>query len=150
MRDQRRDWLRPALAAAAFALLFAGTFQPFYVRVFFADRQAAHAWLTELPYRKSPGLRSFLVEARRRTQPGDAIAFLVPYSRWEGGYRYALRGAKYILAGRTVHPVVGPRDVDLTENLDRANVIVAWQVPVPPGWEVTWAGEGGAVARRVR
>lgn len=136
------------IGGVAFALLLAGTFQPFYVRILFADRSAMKPYLTELPYRKTPGLRAFLVEARERIRPGEVVVFLAPFETWEGGYRYAMRGARYILGGRTVRGVIGPYDVDLSSNLDQADVIVAWRAPVPTGWTVTWAGREGAVARR--
>jgi hypothetical protein len=142
--------IRSLFAAAALALILAGGFQPFYLRIFVQDRAAMKAWITELPYRKTPGLRAFLGEARRHTAPGDVIAFAAPFERWEGGYRYAIRGARYILAGRTVRPLVGPGDEDLSRNLESADVVVAWQADVPPGWETVWSGMDGAVARRVK
>lgn len=142
--------LRTLLAATGLALVLAGGFQPFYLRIFTADRAAIRSWLTELAFRKTPGLRPFLEEARAHTRPGDVIAFVVPYERWEGGYRYSMRGAQYILAGRTIRPLVGPGDADLSENLATANVVVAWNAEVPPGFRTVWREGGGAVARRVR
>lgn len=143
--------LRSGLAAAGFALILVGGFQPFYLQIFVRDRDATRAWLTELPYRRTPGLRSFLEEARLRTRRGDAIAFLTPYSEWEGGYRYALRGTRYILAGRRVLALVGPPgDGDLSHNMARADLLLGWQTEVPPGWDVVWSGPGGYLARRVR
>lgn len=144
----RLESLQRAIAAVAFVLLAAGTFQPFYLRIFFTDRAAMRSVLTELPYRQTPGLRSFLMEARKRTRPDEIIVFLAPYDTWEGGYRYSIRGARYALAGRTVRGVIGPDEVDLSSNLDRAEAVVAWRVPVPPGWEVVWSGNDGSVARR--
>ena len=142
--------VRSLLAAAALALILAGGFQPFYFRIFTADRAAYGAWLREVPLRRTPGLRAFLEEVRGRTRKGDVIAFVAPYDRWEGGYRYAIRGARYILAGRTVRGVVGPGDRDLSVNLARADLVVAWNAEVPPGFEVIWKGSGGALARRAR
>ena len=141
--------LRALLAAAGLALVLVGGFQPFYLQIFTADRAAMRSWLTELALRKTPGLRPFLEEARAHTRPGDVIAFVVPYDRWEGGYRYSMRGAQYILAGRTVRPLVGPGDVDFSRNLATANIVVAWKSGVPPGFRIVWSGGGGAVARRV-
>ena len=144
----RLEPVRRAIAAAAFVLLVVGTFQPFYLRVFFADRKAMASFLTEVPYRQAPGLRPFLMEARTHTRPGDVIVFLAPFPTWEGGYRYSIRGARYLLAGRTVRGVIGPGDADLSPNLERADVLVAWRVPVPERWNVIWSGHDGVVARR--
>ncbi len=142
--------LRSLLAAAALALILIGGFQPFYLEIFTADRAVMKSWLTELAFRKTPGLRAFLEEARRHTASGDVVALVVPYDRWEGGYRYSMRGAQYILAGRTVRRLVGPGDTDLSQNLASANVVVAWNAEVPPGFETVWRGRGGAVARRAK
>lgn len=144
----RLEPVQRAIAVAAFVLVAVGTFQPFYLRIFLADRPAMASFLTELPYRKTPGLRAFLVEAREHTRPGDVLVFLAPFPSWEGGYRYSMRGARYLLAGRTVRGLIGPGDADLSPNLERAELLVAWRVPVPEGWDIVWTGEGGAVATR--
>src|SRR5947208_17127379 len=101
--------LTRALALAAVVAIAAGAFEPFYLRIFTIDRARFATVLTELPYRKLPGVREFLLEVRERTKEGDAIAIAAPLHRaprWEGGYDYLYARALYLLAGRRVVPVI--------------------------------------------
>jgi hypothetical protein len=92
--------VKRALAALALAALAAGSFQPFYLKVWRQDWRQLGAYLTELPYRKVPGLRQLCVETDRRTPMGARILFVAP----ENGFDYAFRRAQYLLAGKDVVP----------------------------------------------
>ena len=122
-------------------LIAAGAFEPFYFRMFVADRAQFRASLTELPYQKLQGLRRFLVEIGARTREGDTVAVFAPF-RWDEGYEYAYARALYPLAGRRV----------VTFDLrNRANAIAAYRVtPLLPDFVVVWRGPDGTLLRRVR
>ncbi|HVT44116.1 MAG TPA: hypothetical protein VMT00_06985 [Thermoanaerobaculia bacterium] len=147
--SQRRHW-RPALATAALLAIIAGGFEPFYLEIFRIDRVSMHTRFVELPYRKLPGFRAFLVEARSITRAEERIALLVPGMRWDEGYEYAYARSMYLLAGRRVVPLVGPDDRFRPEALRDADVIVSYRGGIPfPEFETIWSGEHGVVARRV-
>ena len=86
-------------ALCAVILIAASSFEPFYLRIFTINRQQFAAMLTELPYRKLPGLRRFLFDVRAHTNRGDAVALyasgLHHAARWEGGYDYFRERAMY-------------------------------------------------------
>jgi hypothetical protein len=108
--------------------------------------------LTELPYRKLPGSRQFLLDVRAHTRDGDAIAIAAPLHRaprWEGGYDYLYARALYLLAGRRVVPLIDPGDRPHPENLAAATYIAAYRSqPSIPGFAVVWRGRDGVLLRR--
>jgi hypothetical protein len=133
--------IRRTLAALALVAIAIGSFQPFYVRVWQQEWRALGAYLTELPYRKVPGMRQLLVEVDHRTPPGSRILFATPHRTWEGGYGYAFRRAQYLLAGKDVIPMIGPAR--------EADFLVCWSRCTPPaGFTVIWKSDAGSLARR--
>ena len=124
--------VKRALALLAFAALAAGAFQPFYLRILRQDGRQLAAHLTELPYRKSPGLRQLCLEADRRTPPGARVLFVAP----EKGYEYAFRRAQYLLAGKDL---VTFGDADYIACLPTCEV---------RGFTTLWRGERGALLKR--
>jgi len=144
----------------------AGAFEPFYLRIFTTNRARFGAMLADLPYKKMPGMKQFLLEVRARTNDGDAIALAAPFhrtitsgggydfifaSKWEGGYDYIFGRALYLLAGRRVVPLLGPGDQPLPQNLQKAEFLAAYRCdPAVPGFAVVWRGRDGVLLRRVR
>ena len=138
-------------ARAAFVLIVAGVFQPFYLRMLTPARDAFARQVATLPFRKTPGLREFMEGVRARTAPGERIAIAVPYNQWEGGYAYAFTRSTYVLAGRTTVPLVDPRDKLLPQNLDIADSVAAWRVNAAlPNFVPVWRGNDGVLLRRQR
>jgi hypothetical protein len=124
--------VKRALAALALAALAAGSFQPFYLKVWRQDWRQLGAYLTELPYRKVPGLRELGVEAERRTPVGARVLFVAPVS----GYEYAFRRAQYLLAGREVVAS------------GEAEYIACIPACSARGFTTLWRGERGALLKR--
>jgi hypothetical protein len=138
---------RETLAGAVFVLVLAGSFQPFYVRVFLLDRDALAARIDSLRFGRMPEIRPFLHSVERRTEMGESVALVTPFS-WHQGYEYAFYRASYVLAGRTVLPVITPTGRSISQNVKNADVVAAWQVDLDPGqFEVLWRGDGGTLAR---
>src|ERR1051326_1588870 len=119
--------LRAILAVAAFAAIAAGTFQPLYVRMLFADAAPMRAAFEELPYRRLPGLRRLMLDVDRRTPRGARIALWVPYTEWNGGYGYAYRRAPFLLPDKRVLPMLEPtRHRPTTAHLAEGGEVVCW------------------------
>lgn len=135
-------------------MIAAGAFEPLYLRIFTLDRARQAAMLTELPYRKLPGLRSFFLDVRAHTQRGDVIAVLAPLTRthdWEGGYDYFYARALYPLAGRRVVPLLDPDNRFLAQNLAEASYVAAYHsLPRVEGFVEVWRGADGVLLRRVK
>jgi len=131
-----------------------GAFEPFYLRIFTLDRTRQAALLTELPYRKLPGLRQFLLDVRARTQKGAVIAMFAPLTRtreWEGGYDYLYGRALYPLAGRRVVPLLDPENRFQPQNLAEADYVAAYHAgPQIEGFVEVWRGPSGVLLRRAR
>lgn len=139
---------RELLAGAIFILVLAGSFQPFYLRVLLDDRVALAERIDFLRFGKMPGIRSFLQSVESRTEKGDSVALVTPFSGWNLGYEYAFYRASYVLAGRTVLPVMTPAGDSIPRNLKNADVVAAWQVDLDPRhFEILWRGDGGILAR---
>jgi hypothetical protein len=132
---------RRALGMVVAMAIAAAAFQPFYLRVFAVNRARMAAMLVELPYRKAPGLRTFLEGVRARTRPGDAVAIAAPV-QWLSAYEYICARATYVLAGREVLTL---RDVG------RAQFLVMYHgANGPPGFVPVWSDAHGTLLRRVR
>lgn len=143
-------WRRMA-AALCFAAIVLGGVEPFYLRIFTIDRAAFQQTLTELPYRKAPGLRLFLEEVRERTSVSDRVAIAVPEKRWYEGYEYVFSRSLYALAGRHVLALVGENDEDLSRNLADTDYVACWcSAPELAGFEEIWRGSGGTLYRSKR
>ena len=138
-------------AIVAAALIAIGGFEPFYFRVFGFNRAKTSAMLTELPYQKTPGLRTFYADVRARTKAGDAIAIASPYTTWDGGYEYVYVRSLYTLAGRRIFNLIDPHDRAHPENLQHAEYIAAYRSePRIPRFATVWRGPDGTLLRRVR
>jgi hypothetical protein len=142
--------IRRAAAAIAFAAILIGGFETYYLRVFRESPARLRPILTELPYRKMPGLRELLIGTDARTPPGASIAILVPYSAWEGGYGYAYSRSSYLLPGKQVIPLLRlGEDTFDRANLARADYVVCWGgVPAVAGFARVWQTTGGMLVRR--
>lgn len=128
----------------------AGAFEPFYFRIFVADRARVAANELELPYRKLPGSRDFILDVRARTKPGDVIAIAAPFAKWDQGYRYLYIRSLYPLTGRVVLPLLDELDRPRNDNLARANVVAAYRCePRIPGFAEVWRGRDGVLLRRM-
>lgn len=140
---------RRPLYAILLAAMLLGGFEPFFFRVFFADRAVAGVELTEAPDRAAPGYAAFLREVRNRTPEGARVAIVVPMRRWSGGYEYAYYRASYALTAREVIPLVDRDDAAHLERLRGADYVAAWRMsPRIPGFVRIWDGEGSALLRR--
>jgi len=145
MRVVNRQLLLRVVATLAVAAIAAGTFEPFYIRMFFIDRAKMRASLIELPYRKAPGLRTFFLEVGQRIPPGSRVAIAAPWTDWDRGYEYVFTRAWYPLAGREMLALTRPGE------LERAEYIAAWHIePVVPGFTLIWRGRDGVILRRTR
>ena len=141
-----RRW---ALVAAA--LIAFGAFEPFYFKIFTIRGDAMSAMLTELPYKKNPGLRTFLNDVRTHTHHGDAIAIASPYAQWDGGYDYVYARAMYLLAGRRVLALLDTGNRPQPQNLAQAEYIAAYHVNVRfSQFTIVWSGPDGILLRRAR
>lgn len=130
-------------------LIAAGAFEPFYFKVLVTDREPLRRSLIELPYRRVPGLRTFLADVAARTHNGDTIAIVTPFTRWEGGYDYCYARSLYPLAGRTVIPLLDPDDRFHPERLSRANYVAAYrQAPTFPGFAMVARMPDGTLLQR--
>ena len=125
--------MKRVLVAAALLAIAAGSFQPFYLKVWRQDWRQLGAYLTELPYRKVPGLRQTCVEADRRIPANARVRFVAPANR---GYEYAFRRAQYLLAGKDVVP---SGDADYVVCVPACNA---------RGFTTLWRNERGAVLKR--
>jgi hypothetical protein len=141
---------RRAASAIAFAAILIGGFESYYLRVFRERPSRVRPILTELPYRKMPGLRELLIGANARTPQGASIAILVPYSSWEGGYGYAYYRSSYLLPGKQVIPLLRlGEDKSDAENLGHADYLVCWGgVPPVAGFATIWQTAAGMLLRR--
>ena len=142
-------------ALCAVILIAASSFEPFYLRIFAMNRRQFSATLTELPYRKLPGLRHFLLDVRAYTSRGDAVALyasgLHHAARWEGGYDYLRERAMYPFAGRRIISLVDDNDRPRPERLSDATCIAAYRsLPSVPGFVLVWRGPDGCLLRRGR
>jgi hypothetical protein len=143
------QWGSRLLPLAVAAAIAAAAFEPMYLRIFGMNRARFGAALVEMPYRKLPGLRRFLLEVRSRTRAGDVIAVEAPGLTWEKGYEYYYGRALYPLAGRRVVPLLDPQDHEHREELANASHVAVYGQDAPiPGFEVIWRGEHGALLRR--
>ena len=137
------------LARLAFVCLVAGTFQAHYWTMFTADRETRAGWLRELPYRRMPGLRDFMLAVRARTANGDRIAVVLPHDDWYA-YSYGFFRATYLLAGRRTIPLVaagGPRP----DNLRHADYVASLRRHANiPGFAPVFTHRDGVLLRRVR
>lgn len=135
-----------ALRIAVAVAIAAAAFQPFYLRSFTIDRARYAAALTELPYRKLPGMRQFMLDVRARTNDGDTIGIAAPLPRTpaqDNAYDYLFRRGRYLLGGRRVVP--------LPENLAMATYIACFHcTPPAPGFVEIWRGRDGTLLRRAR
>ena len=138
-------------AIAAAALIAIGGFEPFYFRVLSFNRARTRAMLTELPYRKTPGLRTFYAAVRERTRPGDTIAISSAYRTWDGGYEYVFVRSLYTLAGRHVFTLLDPQDHPHPENLQKVEYVAAYRSePRIANFATIWRGPDGTLLRRER
>ena len=140
-------------ALCAVILIAVTSFEPFYLRIFVMNRRQYAAMLTELPYRKLPGLRRFLFDIREHTERGDAVALFAPglhhAPRWEGGYDYLRERAMYPLAGRRVISLVDDDDRLRPERSAGATCIASYRaLPSVPGFALAWSGPDGCLLRR--
>jgi len=136
-------------AVVAFALILIGGFEPFYLRIFTIDRPLEGALFAELPFRKMPGLKSFLEGVDAHTPPRARIAIWVPFRQWEGGYGYAYYRASYLLPGKQVVPLLALHDdrADFS-NLAQADYVASFgEQLVPPGFESCWRDAHGVLLK---
>ena len=126
-----------------------GGFEPFFFRIFFADRAAASAALTAGPDRAAPGYADFLREVKKRTPADARVALLVPMRQWSGGYEYAYYRASYALVPREVIPLVDPDDEAHLERAVEADYVAAWRMaPRIPGFTQVWDADGSVLLER--
>jgi hypothetical protein len=125
--------VKRALVAIALAAIAAGSFQPFYLKVWTGEWRQLGPYLTELPYRKVPGLRKVCVEADRRTPNGARVLFVAPPN---AAYEYAFRRAQYLLGSKDVVPA------------GEADYILCMPACTAPGFTMVWRNERGALLKR--
>ena len=126
-------------------MLVIGGFEPYYVRIFTVDAARTRAAMTELPYRKLPGLRRLLVDVDRSTPRGAKIAIALPFRDWEGGYGYGYYRASFLLPGKQVVPLLPP------SNLRFADYVMVWRGrPAIDGFVPVWTTSDGTLMVRRR
>lgn len=127
--------MRPRRSAAilAFALIFFGGFETYYLRSFVEDRTALRQRLVELPWRKLPGFQRFLLEVRAVSRTDETIALWISPMRWMEGYEYGYVRAGYLLSGRDVMPLLNPQERFLAFNARSADLIACYRCSAPPG-----------------
>ena len=141
--------IRTALIAVLFTVLLVGGFEPFFVRIFFVDRDALGQQLTAGPDLAAPGYADLLDQVRQRTPPGSKIALLFPVRQWSSGYEYAYYRGSWFLAGREVIPLVDPDDSVRLERLRDAEYIASWRVDAAvEEFEPVWRGANGVLLKR--
>lgn len=140
------------LAAFAFAAMIAGGIEPFYFRALTLNGPRWREAMTELPYRKLPGLRRFLAGVDARTPSGARIAIWIPQPGWDGAYGYGYYRAPFLLTGKQVVPLQVPFvDRAALSNVRLADYVAAWHGAPPfAGFEIVWRSEDGVLMRRVR
>ncbi|MEO8217412.1 MAG: hypothetical protein ABI718_10070 [Acidobacteriota bacterium] len=139
---------RTAVALGLF-LMIVGSFEPFYVRIFFSDRDALRRLYVELPYRKLPGFRPLLSRVRELTPLHAKVALWVPPGRWNEGYEYGYYRSVYLIAGREVVPLLDAADHFLSSNLDQADYLVCWHCnPGFAGFKTVLRTPDGFLARK--
>ena len=132
-------------AYAVLAMLVIGGFETYYIRVFTIDATRTRAAMTELPYRKLPGLRRLLVDVDRSTPRGAKIAIALPFRDWEGGYGYGYYRASFLLPGKQVVPLLPP------SNLRFADYVVMWKArSAIDGFVPLWTTSDGTLMVRRR
>ncbi len=138
-------------ALAAFAAIVVGGFQPFYLRILATDATPMRAAFSDLPYRKLPGFRRFLVDVDRSTPPGASIAIALPFGAWDRGYEYGYNRAGYLLPGKQPVPLLDLySDRPAPRNLDHADWVAAWHAaPQIEGFVTVWRSADGTLLRRV-
>lgn len=131
--------------------MVAGGIEPFYFRALRLDGPRWRAALTELPYRKLPGYRRFLLDVGARTPAGARIAIWIPDGGWDGAYGYGYTRAPFLLTGRQVVPLLVPFvDKPAPENVRFADWVAAWHgAPAIPGFQIVWRSADGVLMRRV-
>jgi hypothetical protein len=134
------------------AAILIGGFQPFYLRIFRVDPVAMRANFTEMPYRKLPGFRRFLIEVDRTTVPRSRIAICLPSQEWDGAYGYGYRRASFLLPGKQVVSLLRmDADVPAIENAALADYVACWHgAPRIDGFEISWRNADGTLMKRVR
>jgi hypothetical protein len=141
--------IRKAAAGLAFALILIGGFETYYLRIYLHDRAALGRTFEELPWRKLPGFRQFLLDVRAATREGEAIALWIEPMSWMGGYEYGYVRAGYLLAGRDVIPLLAPDGRILSANSAAADVIACYRcATVPAGFLAVRSTPAGLVLRR--
>lgn len=137
-------------ALVAVVAIFAGAFQPAFLRIFAADRESLRERNAEMNYRKLPGLRGFLEFVRAETRPGDTIVLAVANRPWAFGYGYAYIRAVYTLPDREFLPLRDEQNRFLAANFTRATYLACWRCVPPPesGFSVIARSRDGVVARR--
>jgi hypothetical protein len=139
------------LARLACVCILIGGAETFYWRMLTPQRRSFGAWVTQLPYQKTPGILAFMTGVRAHTRNGDRIAIVLPFTHWQGGYAYAFTRSTYLLAGRTTIPLVGEDDRPLSA--DGAEYFACWHIAPPPGSVVIWRDANGVLSgapRRTR
>jgi hypothetical protein len=125
------------VAAFAFAAMIAGGVERFYFRALFLDASVWRPALTELPWRKLPGYRRFLLDVDARTPPGARIALWMPVRG--DAYEYGYVRAPFLLPGKQMVPAA------------TAEFVAAWHdVPEIPGFAIVWTSGDGVLMRRAR
>lgn len=121
------------LKLVAVALVLTGAYQHLYLTVLFSGSTRA-AWQDRLLSIRSgrlPDLPQFLSEVERRTDRGDRLVLVTPYSGWSSGYMYVYYRTAYALPGREVIPVMGPDDQPRPDMRGYASHVVGWKLPPP-------------------
>jgi hypothetical protein len=138
--ESARRWL----IGFALAGIAAGAFQPFYLTVWRQDWRALGAFLTEVPYRKVPGLRRACLEAERRVPLNASVMLVTNHPSWPKGYDYAFRRAHYLLAGRQMVPMLGPRPAAPPDFI----LCVPANCTAPLSYRAVWRDASGALLER--
>lgn len=140
------------IAITAFLAILAGGFEPFYLRIFRADAARMSDAFTELPYRKLPGFRRFLIDVDRSTPPGAHVAICLPFRAWDSGYGYGFNRAGFLLPGKQAVPLLADgADRFEPRNLEASDFVACWHANASPsGFQPLWRSTDGILLRRVQ
>jgi hypothetical protein len=93
------------------------------------------------------GFVPFLEGVRARTRNGDSIALIVSAPN-VGLYRYGFFRASYILAGRSVVPMVDERGAFRTAAVRQARYLAIFRLQYAGAGSVVWRSEAGELVRQ--
>jgi hypothetical protein len=137
--------LRRTLAFAAYAAIGLLSADPRQIATVLSAPGEVRQKL-ERSHNPSPEMTDFFLGVRERTNRGDTITILLPPMPWDS-YTYPYYRASYLLAGRTVLPMITEKGEIRKLEIARANYLAIYGAPYE-GAGVIWRHGRGTLVRR--